>query len=369
MIARLLTTLLAVFFFGASAAFAEPKIIIAEATYIMGDGETPSFAEAMALQKAKQIALEQAGTYLESYTKVQNYQLTAEEIQTIAGGVLQVEVADKKRELIGDGLHLHVKIKATVTTDKVQDLAQRIKGKNVVEEYKKLQEDYARLNKEIEDWKQLVLKTPPGPQREVALDQTREHEKEIVSVQRDEAAFLKRLVSGEALYAEAIDQLKKKQSMIVALTNNLWRQGHIISVGELNMVTNLNDPKNAVVKVPVTVEANEVMQRAIEEVHLYLLLIEAYPELRKLDDGFDKKRIWLELNVTFGNETSASCSVHEDQSRKLWKYDDRLQMIKGKDRLSIGMKMPLEVIKSIKAIEVKFAGDRRRKTCDQVDFY
>lgn len=30
------------------------KTIVSEATYSMGDGETPSFAEAMVLQKAKQ---------------------------------------------------------------------------------------------------------------------------------------------------------------------------------------------------------------------------------------------------------------------------------------------------------------------------
>ena len=58
----------------------------------MGDGETPSFAEAMVLQKAKQGALEEAGTYVESYTKVRNLDLNAEEIQTLAGGVVQVEV-------------------------------------------------------------------------------------------------------------------------------------------------------------------------------------------------------------------------------------------------------------------------------------
>jgi hypothetical protein len=51
-------------------AHAETKILTAEANYTMGDGETPSFAEAMALQKAKQMALEQAGTYVESYTKI-----------------------------------------------------------------------------------------------------------------------------------------------------------------------------------------------------------------------------------------------------------------------------------------------------------
>jgi len=47
---------------------AEMKTINSEATYSMGDGGTPFFVEAMVLQKAKQTALEQAGTYLESYT-------------------------------------------------------------------------------------------------------------------------------------------------------------------------------------------------------------------------------------------------------------------------------------------------------------
>lgn len=36
---------------------AETKILTTEATYTMGDGETPSFAEAMVLQKAKRSAI------------------------------------------------------------------------------------------------------------------------------------------------------------------------------------------------------------------------------------------------------------------------------------------------------------------------
>ena len=65
MLLACLLTLLVLF---ASPAFAETKTIVSEATYTMGDGETPTFAEAMVLKKAKQTALEQAGTYLESYT-------------------------------------------------------------------------------------------------------------------------------------------------------------------------------------------------------------------------------------------------------------------------------------------------------------
>ena len=102
-------------------AHAETKVLTAEAAYTMGDGETPSFAEAMVLQKAKQMALEEAGTYVESYTRVQNLDLTTDEIQTLAGGVLQVEVLDKDRSLIGDGVRFYVKIKATVTTDKMEE--------------------------------------------------------------------------------------------------------------------------------------------------------------------------------------------------------------------------------------------------------
>ena len=100
---------------------AETKTILSEAIYWMGDGETPSFAEAMVLQKAKQGALEEAGTYVESYTKVRNLDLNAEEIQTLAGGVVQVEVLEKKRSTMGDGFQFFIKIKATVTTDKVDE--------------------------------------------------------------------------------------------------------------------------------------------------------------------------------------------------------------------------------------------------------
>src|SRR5437879_3290348 len=167
----LLPVLATLFILVVPVAHAETKTLTAEANYTMGDGETPSFAEAMALQKAKQTALEEAGTYVESYTKVQNLELTAEEIQTIAGGVLEVQVLEKKRTLVGDGLQFYVKIKTTVTTDKMQELAQRVKGKNVGEEYKKLKEDYARLNSELDRWKELIAKTPTGPEREAAVDQ------------------------------------------------------------------------------------------------------------------------------------------------------------------------------------------------------
>ena len=207
---------------------AETKILTAEGTYTMGDGETPSLAEAMALQKAKQLALEQAGTYVESYTKIQNLDLTVEEIQTIAGGVIQVDVLEKKRSLVGDGLQFHIKIKATVTTDKMEELAQRIKGKSVAEEYKKLQEEYARLSKDIETLKQSIAKTVPGPQRNAAIQRIQERERAFAAAQENEGTLIQRLVSGRDLVSASSDEQAQADQIIEIIA----QKGHVIILGE-----------------------------------------------------------------------------------------------------------------------------------------
>src|SRR3989338_6791372 len=135
--------------------FAEVKEIISEGTYNMGDCETPTVAESRALLNAKRTAIEQAGTYVESYTKVENLQLTKDEIQVLASGLMEVEILDKKRTIIGDGIHFWVKIKAKVNLDKTEEMANKIKvkDKSFVDDYKKIQEAYDKSQKEIEELK------------------------------------------------------------------------------------------------------------------------------------------------------------------------------------------------------------------------
>lgn len=211
-----------------ASSYAETKVLTAEGTYLMGDGETPSFAEAMALQKAKQMALEEAGTYVESYTKIRNYDLTTEEIQTIAGGVLEVEVLEKTRSLVGDGLRFYIKIKATVTTDKMEELAQRIKGKNIAKEYEQLRKDYARLSRELEALKALMAKTPPGPDREAALGEILEREKALTDLQKTETAFFKRLLGGETLAQAA----REERTTVDRLIRTVREHGHLVEIGK-----------------------------------------------------------------------------------------------------------------------------------------
>src|SRR3990172_1440944 len=145
--------IIALFLFFPLYTFAETKEIISEGTYNMGDGETPSVAESRALLQPKRTALEQAGTYVESYTKVKNLQLTEDEIKVLSSGIMEVEFLDKKRTVVGDGIHFWVQIKAKVNPDKIEEMAKRVKEKSVIEDYKKIQEAYDKSQKDIEELK------------------------------------------------------------------------------------------------------------------------------------------------------------------------------------------------------------------------
>lgn len=247
---------------------AETKTIESEATYSMGDGETPSFAEAMVLQKAKQMALEEAGTYVESYTKVRNLDLTAEEIETIAGGVVQVEVLEKKRSSVGESFQFFIKIKATVTTDRMEELAQRVRGRNVAEEYKRLQDNYTRLSKEFEVLKLSLAKSPAGPGRDAALAQIRERESEFRSLQQSEATFFKRLISGETLFLNALAQISQKENEKKAVENlfeKIVMEGHLISLGEPTIHARLDNKSTVGMRVLVTIRATHKIWSATQD--------------------------------------------------------------------------------------------------------
>lgn len=217
-------------------AAAEIKEIIAEATYIMGDAETPGFAEAMALQNAKQRAIEEAGTYVQSYTKTINQDLTIDEVQTIAGGLMQTEVLDKTRTLVNDGLRVSVKIKAIVSPDRIEELAGRIRGTHMAEEYQNLQRDYARLTTELESIKQSLRASGPGLERASLISQLRKEQQRFEVIQQKEGSLFERLVSGGALVAEAED----REQRVTALIRTLMDRGANVEIGELRSEAEAN---------------------------------------------------------------------------------------------------------------------------------
>lgn len=268
-------------------ALAETKALIADADYIMGDGETPAFAEAMALQKAKQHALEEAGTYVQSYTKTSNQDLTVDEVQTIAGGLMQTEVLEKTRTLINDGLRVSVRIKATVSPDRVEELARRIRGTDMAEEYKSLQREYARLSTELDSIKQLLRATGPGKERASLINQLREEQQRFEVIQQKEGSLFERLVSGEALVAEAED----RQQRVTALIRTLMESGANVEIGELRSETEAN---SSVVRltVPLRVKVTPNFHDALE----------ALAEVLNGKNEFPKKIIYTSLTYPYNDK-------------------------------------------------------------------
>ena len=108
------------------AAFAQSVEIISEGVYQMGDNDTPSAAEEMALLKAKRNAVEQAGTYIGSFTSVKNFQVTDDNVVALSVGAIKVSVLDTKRTQIGNGMEIRVKIRAIVDTEMLNTLIKKL---------------------------------------------------------------------------------------------------------------------------------------------------------------------------------------------------------------------------------------------------
>lgn len=159
--------------------FAENREIITEGTYIMGDGETPLVAEERALLQAKRTALEQAGTYVESYSETKNMQLTKDEVNVLAAGVMEVTVLEKNRTLQNDGMRFWVKIRANVKTDDIDRLADKAKDKQVVADYQKIQQDYANSQAEIVSLKNQLAAAKDGAQQQAVQTMIGENERKL----------------------------------------------------------------------------------------------------------------------------------------------------------------------------------------------
>ena len=128
--------------------------IIAEGTYIMGDGETPGAAEQRAFENAKRSAIEQAGVYVESYSQTKNMQLSQDEVNVISSGLVQSTIIDKKRTIEGEGgFRFWCKVSCIIKLDTVESMKARLGDKQSIDQYKDLQAKSAKLEQDLFDLK------------------------------------------------------------------------------------------------------------------------------------------------------------------------------------------------------------------------
>lgn len=141
----------------AIAQHANVKVVVADATYVMGDSDTLAGADENVLLRAKRKAIEETGVYIEAlfqdvetYSKGTTSRLNSLGVRTIAAAVTETEVLEKRRSLDGDRLVLFVKIRATVHLDMLADAVKRLQSdEQLAEHHRQLHTEYSQLKTEL----------------------------------------------------------------------------------------------------------------------------------------------------------------------------------------------------------------------------
>jgi tetratricopeptide (TPR) repeat protein len=188
----------------AALSFAETKEIVAEGIYVMGDGETPIVAEGRAVEQAKRLAVEQAGTYVKSYSRVKNFEIAEDEIEVLASGMMEISVLDKKRSIEADAVKFWVKIKAIVKPDKIEIVAERVKSQGLGQEYEEIKKAYDESQAEVMRLKEQLAATKMEPERREIIGKIGLQEKE----------FRARQLYAEAMREFAADDTQKALTLL-----------------------------------------------------------------------------------------------------------------------------------------------------------
>lgn len=156
----LIPALLMAFSLSQPAQSAEPhvKVVTADASYVMGDGDTLAGAEENALTRAKRRAVEETGVYIEAASQdVEKHadgkttRLNSLSIRTIAAAITETEFLEKRRALDGDRIVFYVKIRATINLDTLEDAIKRQKAyEQLAEHHHQLHTENVQLKSELD---------------------------------------------------------------------------------------------------------------------------------------------------------------------------------------------------------------------------
>ncbi|MBR1857932.1 MAG: C-type lectin domain-containing protein [Selenomonadaceae bacterium] len=96
---------------------AAPQEFYAEGEYRLGDRDNRETAKQAALADAKRKIVEQVGVYVESYTKVNNFQVTQEQIKTAA--IAMIKIKSEQVNFYENGTICKAFVTAIIDTDNI----------------------------------------------------------------------------------------------------------------------------------------------------------------------------------------------------------------------------------------------------------
>jgi tetratricopeptide (TPR) repeat protein len=147
---------------GTPALSASTKTVIADAQYVMADGDTLASAEEKVLQRAQRKAVEEAGVYLEStFRDVEKEsggittQTSSLEIRTIASAVTETEILESRRSFERDRPVFFVRIRATVNLSSLAEAIRRLQSdQQLAQHFRQLQQENHQLRSQLQELRQ-----------------------------------------------------------------------------------------------------------------------------------------------------------------------------------------------------------------------
>jgi len=147
---------LVAFYYPASAS---ETTIEAEASYVMGDGDTLAIAEERVLQRAQRRAVEEAGLYIEStFHDIErsesgtSIQASSLEVRTIAAAITRTETLETRRSFINDRPSFYIRIRAVVDLDNLHAAIQRWQTEQRLgDHFRRLQKENAELKIQLDE--------------------------------------------------------------------------------------------------------------------------------------------------------------------------------------------------------------------------
>ncbi len=152
-------------------AFAENvKVIVAEASYVMGDADTLTWAEENVLLRAKRKAVEEAGVYIEASSQDvetissgKTSRVNSLGVRTIAAAVTATEILEKRRSLENDRPVFYVKIRATIEMDKLEAAIKRLKSdEQLAIHHRQLQTENTQLKTQLDRLRKQLQTSGPS---------------------------------------------------------------------------------------------------------------------------------------------------------------------------------------------------------------
>ena len=190
-------------------AFAEVQTITATHTYMMGDNDSRNDARQLCFLQAKRTVLEQAESFIQSHSVVNNFELTKDQITSYSAAVLSVEIV-KEDVGFSNGQHtLTLTVKADVDVGQVNTLlAAIVADKSVADRVATQQQQIHELEGQVETLNSRLSVATSGTASELRKERTVVFEN-IVGLDRIQLVATERIAREQETIQQKTDNILK----------------------------------------------------------------------------------------------------------------------------------------------------------------